>query len=127
MIYGIGVDLVRVSRIATALSRFGERFAQRILSDAELQAWRRTPRRADFVAKHFAAKEAWVKALGTGFRGGLSWREIEILNDSLGKPYIVCDGRAREMLVERGIGSSHLSLSDEDPFAIAFVILLLHP
>ena len=127
MIYGIGVDLVRVPRIATALARFGERFAQRILSDAELQACRQTQRRADFVAKHFAAKEAWVKALGTGFRGGLSWREIEVLNDSLGKPYIVCVGRAREMLLERGIGSSYLSLSDEEPFAIAFVVLLLGP
>ncbi len=125
MIYGIGVDLVRVPRIATALLRFGERFAKRILSATELQAYLQTPRRAEFVAKRFAAKEAWVKALGTGFRGGLSWREIEIRNDSLGKPYIVCVGRAQEMLTQRGIASSYLSLSDEEPFAIAFVVLLL--
>lgn len=125
MIYGIGVDLVRVPRIAMALSRFGERFAQRILSDAELQAYTQTRRRADFLAKHFAAKEAWVKALGTGFRGGLGWHEIEILNDSWGKPYIVCTGRAQEMLLERGVGSCYLSLSDEEPFAVAFVVLLL--
>ncbi|MGF1613750.1 MAG: holo-ACP synthase [Gammaproteobacteria bacterium] len=127
MIYGIGVDMVHIPRIAAALSRFGERFAQRVLSDAELQACWQTSRTADFLAKHFAAKEAWVKALGTGFRGGLSWREIEIRNDPLGKPYLTCVGRAQEMLAERSIGESYLSLSDEGQFAIAFVVLLLRP
>ena len=124
MIYGIGVDLVRISRMAAALSRFGERFAERILSDSELQRFLQARRRADFLAKHFAAKEALAKALGTGFRDGLGWRQIEVHNDPLGKPYLVCTGRAKQMLDTQDIGASYLSLSDEGLYALACVVLL---
>lgn len=124
MIHGVGVDMVRIRRIEAALARFGERFARRILAEAELERYRRRPRRPEFLAKSFAAKEAFVKALGTGLRGGLSWREIEVRNDARGRPYLVLHGRAREMLEEHGAGESHLSLCDEDEYAVAFVTLL---
>ena len=123
MVHGIGVDLVRISRIEAALERFGERFARRILTQAELREYARRPRRADFLAKHFAAKEALVKALGTGIRMGIQWHDAEVRRDALGKPYFVCSGRVSELFSEQSVGASHLSISDEDGFAMAFVVL----
>ena len=124
MIYGIGVDIVRISRIEAALERVGDRFARQILSENELQKFAESSRQASLVAKHFAAKEAYVKALGTGIRDGLSWREIEVRHDPLGRPYLHISGRANEMQTERAVGDIHLSLSDEDEYALAFVTLL---
>ena len=124
MIYGIGVDIVRIARIEAALERFGNRFAHRVLSDNELLQFAESTRPANLVAKHFAAKEAFVKALGTGIRDGLNWREIEVRHDPLGRPYLHISGRASEMQTERAVGDSHLSLSDENEYALAFVTLL---
>lgn len=124
MIYGVGVDMVRISRVEAALARHGERFAERILTDTELRNFRRARRGADALAKYFAAKEAFVKALGTGFRMGIGWRQIEVRSDRLGRPYLVLSGRALELVDEFGAGESHLSLSDEDEYALAFVTLL---
>ena len=123
MIYGIGIDLVRIARIDAALERFGDRFAERILTARELEAYARNPRRADFLAKHFAAKEALVKALGTGVRLGIQWQDMELGRDPLGKPYLVCGGRVKEMFDERGIAASFVTLSDEEGFAVALVVL----
>jgi len=116
--------MVHVPRIHSALGRFGDRFAQRILTSAELRRYAGARRPADFLAKHFAAKEAFVKALGTGFRLGVSWRDMELRSDRLGRPYLVCDGRVGELLDEFGAGESHLSLCDEADCALAFVTLL---
>lgn len=124
MIYGIGIDLVRISRIDAAIDRHGDRFAQRILSDHELTQYAANRRRAQFVAKHFAAKEALLKALGTGLRMGIQWRHMEVRNNALGKPYLVCGGRVQELFDEHGITASFLSLSDEDEYAAAFVTLV---
>jgi len=124
MIYGIGVDLVRISRIEAALERHGSRFAERILSDHELEAYGATRRKANFTAKHFAAKEALLKALGTGLRMGIHWGHMEVRNDTLGKPYLVCRERVQDLFDERGISASFLSLSDEDEYAAAFVTLV---
>lgn len=124
MIYGIGIDLVRISRIEAALERHGRRFAERILSRRELEEFSGNPRQAAFLAKHFAAKEALLKALGTGLRMGIEWRHMEVCNDTLGKPFLVCSGRVQELFDERGIGASFLSLSDEDEYAAAFVTLV---
>lgn len=124
MIYGIGIDLVRISRMQRAIERHGGRFAERILGEHELADYAAARDQAAFLAKHFAAKEALLKALGTGLRLGIQWRHMEVHNDSLGKPDLVCSGRVQELFAERGIGASFLSISDEDEYAAAFVTLV---
>lgn len=123
MIYGIGTDIVSIQRMADNLARYGERFVQRILAEDEMQRYRESPSQAHFLAKRFAAKEAAAKALGTGIRDGLSLRDIWVENDSLGKPLLVFSPRCEQKLQQRGIAASHLSLSDEQDYAIAFVTL----
>ncbi len=124
MIYGIGVDMVRIGRIQAALDRFGEAFAHRILAAGELEGFLRSNRRASFLAKRFAAKEAVVKAFGTGFREGIGLRHIGVVHDELGRPSLFFTDRAGDVVRERNINASHLSLCDEEGYAIAFVILL---
>lgn len=123
MIYGIGTDIVRIQRFDKNLQRYGERFASRILSDKEFEGFQASARQAHFLAKRFAAKEAAAKALGTGFRNGLSLRDISVTHDELGKPMLDFSPRGREQLKTRGIGGMHLSISDEEDNAVAFVIL----
>ena len=123
MIHGIGTDIVDVRRIADNLSRYGERFAQRILTDSELQAYQQTHHPAHFLAKRFAAKEALAKALGTGIRNGLSLHDISVENDHLGKPSLMFSTRAQQKLADSGVAVAHLSLADERHYAIAFVTL----
>ena len=123
MIFGIGTDIVRSQRMADNLGQHGERFAARILTDAEMAAFQDSARQSQFLAKRFAAKEATAKALGTGFRDGLSLRDIGVENDHLGKPELVFSERAQQTLQNQGIGAAHLSLSDESEYAIAYVVL----
>ncbi len=127
MIYGVGVDMVNVSRIRAGLERFGDRFARRILSVSEFGEFQRAGMRDRFVAKRFAVKEALVKALGTGFRDGLTLRQISVVHDALGKPGLRYSGRASELLKSNGIEDSHLSITDEDDYALAFVVLARIP
>jgi len=124
VIYGIGIDLVRISRIDAAIGRHGRRFAERILSEHELAGYAASRHKAGFTAKHFAAKEALLKALGTGLRMGIQWRHMEVRKDALGKPYFVCSGRVQELFDEHAIAASFLSISDEDEYAAAFVTLV---
>ena len=123
MIRGIGVDIVRVPRIQAGLARFGDRYARRLTTPEEYAAYRRAARPAHFLAKRFAAKEAAAKALGTGFRFGLSLRHIGVVADELGRPGLEFRARARELAAERGIRAAHLSLADEDDYAVAYVVL----
>ena len=123
MILGVGTDIVKVSRIQSSLDRYGERFARRILTAAELNAFLTEKRQAHFLAKRFAAKEAVVKALGTGFRDGIKFSDIHITHDSLGKPDLKYDGNTAQLLDKMGVYQSHISLADEHDYAIAFVIL----
>ncbi len=123
MIFGIGTDIVRIARMVDNLDRYGDRFAARILTDAETAIFLGSANQAQFLAKRFAAKEATAKALGTGFRDGLSLRDIGVENDALGKPVLAFSGRAQQMLKKQGIGNTHLSLSDESEYAIAYVLL----
>jgi holo-[acyl-carrier protein] synthase len=123
MIYGIGTDIVRVSRLAADLERFGEKFAERILTDAELAEFRGISAKANFLARRFAAKEAAAKAMGTGFANGLSLRHIGVTHDGNGKPELVFAGRALEFMREKGIRVAHVSLADELDHAVAFVAL----
>ncbi len=123
MIIGIGTDLARVARFERAMGRHGERFALRLLGEWELERYRGHALPAAFLAKRFAAKEAFVKALGTGLRRGMRWTEIQVVNDALGRPSLVLSGKAHELAKAAGVRLVHLSLSDEEALAMAFVVL----
>jgi holo-[acyl-carrier protein] synthase len=123
MIVGIGSDIARIERFKQAVKRHGPRFAQRILGPEEHAVWLQKAQPAAFLAKRFAAKEAFVKALGLGLRAGMQWGEIQVLNDGLGKPYLVVEGKAERLLSEAGVTASHITLSDEAEYAVAFVVL----
>jgi holo-[acyl-carrier protein] synthase len=124
VIAGIGVDLVKVSRVQAGLDRFGGRFPRRILTPEEMLEYPATRRPARFIAKRFAAKEALVKALGTGFRFGVGPRDIGVGHDTLGQPFLLYSPAAQRLLDTRGVVESHLSLADEEDLAVAFVTLL---
>jgi len=124
MIFGIGTDLVHIPRIQTLLDKHGDKIASRILSNTEFEAFVQAKNQAGFLAKRFAAKEAAAKALGTGFRDGLSLRHIEVSNNDHGKPELKFLERGRELLAELNIGRSMISLSDEQDYAVAFVTLM---
>ena len=124
MIFGIGTDLVRISRIQQGLDRYGERFARRILAGEELTDFQRTLHPARFLARRFAAKEAVVKAYGTGFTRGMTFQDIVVSHDAAGKPLLLLSGRALELQYEMGIGEKFISISDELEYAVAFVTLL---
>lgn len=124
MIFGIGTDIVSIERIREALSRHGERFAERVLSVSEQEAFSSCASPEHFLAKRFAAKEAAAKAFGTGFTNGLAMRDIIVVNDQNGKPGLQFQGRAERLGEELGIGRTYLSLSDERDHAIAFVTFL---
>ncbi len=124
MIVGIGTDIVRIARVEAALERHGKRFAQRLLSAEEWLEYGDDKRPARFLAKRFAAKEAAVKALGTGFREGVKLGDITVIHDRRGKPGLNFAGRTADVARELGVGERHLSLADELEYAVAFVTLL---
>ena len=121
MIAGVGVDLVDIARIEKIYSRYGEKFASRVLSPRELLESEGKP--LSYLAGRFAAREACVKALGVGFRGGIDCQSMEILNDPGGKPAIKLLAKAREAAERLGAKRVHLSISHERNFAVAMVIL----
>lgn len=123
MIFGIGTDIVRVARMQQDIERFGDKFAERILTDAEMAEYRETTLRAHFLAKRFAAKEAAVKAFGTGFSRGIQLRQIAVTHDVHGKPMLEFSGTARDYVQAQGISVVHISLADEQDHAVAFVTL----
>lgn len=123
MIYGIGTDIVYVGRIRDDLSRFGDRFAERILTKNELLEFHQNANKANFLARRFAAKEAAVKAMGTGFSNGVQLHHIEVTHDDHGKPMLMFHGRARDFLQEKCVTVAHISLADEQDNAVAFVTL----
>lgn len=124
MIIGIGTDLVHIPRMQNLLDKHGDKIAARILSEREFVEFKLQLKPAAFLAKRFAAKEAAAKALGTGFRDGLSLRHIEVRNDSLGKPELSFTTAGQTVLEDRQIGRSLLSLSDDHEYASAYVILM---
>lgn len=121
-IYGIGTDIVEVARIQRSLSR-GQQLARRILTAVELDEMQGDASPDHFLAKRFAAKEACAKALGLGIAEGLSFQHMEVGHDQWGKPIWQFSGRAAELLTERGISASHLSISDEKHYVVATTIL----
>lgn len=123
MIHGIGTDIVEVSRIEDSLARFGEAFAERILTQQEWSSFTQSQTKARFLAKRFAAKEAFAKALGTGLRAPATFQNIGITHDDLGKPVLDLAPELQAYLDARGISGQHLSISDEKALAAAFVVL----
>ena len=127
MILGIGTDLVDSRRIANSLDRFGARFETRIFTDKEIETARNRPDQAVFYAKRFAVKESVYKALSAAGVAGLGWREAETLNASNGAPKLHLSGACKtalERLTPEGYKASiHISLSDELPYAQAFVVI----
>jgi holo-[acyl-carrier protein] synthase len=123
VIHGIGSDIVEYARIESMWTRHGLRFARRILSERELPECRTHPNPARLVAKRFAAKEAFAKAVGSGLRDPVSLRRISITHDGLGKPVLQFDEVLRTHLAQLGITGHHLSISDERNMIVAFVVL----
>jgi holo-[acyl-carrier protein] synthase len=123
VIFGVGTDVVEIERIRKALDRWGERFAERILSPSELTRFRNHRQPVAYLAKRFAAKEAFTKALGTGIRAPANWHGVWVANLSSGKPELQFSEPLRKLLSQRGISRSHVSLTDERGIASATVIL----
>ena len=127
MIIGIGSDLSDIRRIENSLGRFGERFTHRVFTEIERTRSERKPDRAASYAKRFAAKEACAKALGTGMRRGVFWRDMGVVNLRTGQPTMALTGGAGERLAAiTPVGHRaviHLSLTDDHPYAQAFVII----
>jgi len=127
MIYGIGTDICKIPRIEAALERHGERFAKKILGPQELEKFRaRSAKNAvrgiRFLATRFAAKEAFSKAIGLGLRMPMTWPAAQMLNHPGGKPMIVCSGVLAEFM-EKNRLSAQVTISDEEEYAVAFVIV----
>jgi holo-[acyl-carrier protein] synthase len=123
VIIGIGTDVCSVERIRVALERHGDRFAKHILAEAEWAAFKRNKKPANFLARRFAAKEAFSKAMGTGLVSPVRWPNIAIGHDALGKPQIDAAPALAAFMLAKAITRSHVSISDERDVAIAFVVL----
>ena len=124
MIYGIGTDVLKVERVEQTYARFGEHFARRLLLDDEYQLFTASKRPVRFLAMRFAAKEAIVKALGTGFSNGIWIRDVGMLPNKLGQPQVVFSDRGHALCDQLGVGEGHLTLSDEAGLVIAVAVLM---
>jgi holo-[acyl-carrier protein] synthase len=132
MIIGIGSDLCNIERIQNSLDRFGERFTNRVFTDVEQRKAEGRPfTRAGTYAKRFAAKEAFSKAVGTGFKRGVFMKDIGVVNKASGEPTLALTGGAKrrldEMTPEGHAAEVHLTMTDDHPFAQAFVIITIRP
>jgi holo-[acyl-carrier protein] synthase len=124
MIFGIGVDVLEAKRIDETLERFGTRFVQHLLMPAEQVQLAKTQRPARFLAMRFAAKEAIVKAMGTGFAHGLWIRDVGVVQNSWGKPEVVFSERGERVRKGLGIGEGHVTLTDEAGLVVAVAVLM---
>lgn len=127
MIYGIGTDICDIRRIKAALDRSGERFALKVLSDAEFKVWKarsaRWPERGvRYLATRFSAKEAFSKAIGLGMRIPMTWRLCEISKAASGKPEIVLHGGLKDWFAEKGL-TAHITVTDETDYAASFCVV----
>lgn len=127
MIYGIGTDICDIRRIRASVERHGERFAQKVLTEAELQVWRarsaRWPDRGiQYLATRFSAKEAFSKAVGLGMRMPMTWRNCEIGNLPSGQPTIVLYGAMKTWFEAKGL-RAHITMSDESEYAASFCVV----
>jgi len=131
MIVGIGTDLCDITRIADSLERFGDRFVQRLFTETERRRSEELASRAASYAKRFAAKEACAKALGTGIRDGVAWRDMGVVNLPSGKPTMALTGgaaaRLAALIPPGHVAVIHLAITDEHPMAQAFVVIEATP
>lgn len=119
-VFGIGIDLVKVDRIRGALERYGDRFRQRVFADSEIEFCEELAGKYLSYAGRFAAKEAFSKALGTGLRGAIGWKEIEVQDNERSRPTIKVTGRAQQYLGTRKV---HLSITHLPEYAAAVVVI----
>ena len=124
MIFGIGVDVLEAARIKRTLERFGSRFIEHLLMPEEQAQLERTQRRDRFIAMRFAAKEAIVKAMGTGFAHGMWIRDVGVVQNAWGKPEVVFSARGEQMRRALGVGDAHVTLTDEAGLIVAVAVLL---
>jgi len=123
MIKGIGTDLIKIERLAKSLDRHGERFAKRILTEQEFNSFQLSSRKANFLSKRFAVKEAVSKALGTGIALGVSWQDIELSHLESGQPIVNLYAGAKRQADKLNVVNVHISLSDEAGLVSAFAVL----
>ncbi len=123
MIIGIGIDIIDIPRVKKIAEEFGEDFVSKIFADNEIAYCKAKKTPEINLAARFAAKEAFLKALGTGLRGGIDWKDIQIVNDDLGNPFICLEGNAKKLAAKRGIVTTHLSISHTSEYATAMVVL----
>jgi holo-[acyl-carrier protein] synthase len=123
VIYGVGTDVVEIARIEAALKRYGERFARRVLCPPELARFQGHRLPANFLAKRFAAKEAFTKAMGTGIKAPANWHGVWVRNLASGQPVLEFSDTLQRYLKTKGVTTAHVSLSDERGVAFATVIL----
>ena len=124
MIYGVGTDLVELSRVQETYDRFGDHFVRRLLMDEERALFEKNQWPVRFLAMRFAAKEATVKAMGTGFAHGIWIRDVGIVNNSRGRPEIIWSDRGRRVCDDLGIGEGHVSLTDDAGLILAFAVVM---
>jgi holo-[acyl-carrier protein] synthase len=124
VIFGIGTDVVKVERVESAWKRFGDSFARHVLMDEEYRSFTENKRPVRFIAMRFAAKEAIVKALGTGFANGIWVRDVGVMPNGLGQPQIVYSARGRGVCERLGVGEGFLSLTDEAGIVFAVAVLM---
>ncbi|MEJ0040598.1 MAG: holo-ACP synthase [Gammaproteobacteria bacterium] len=124
MIYGIGVDVLEAARIKKSLERFGDHFIDRLLMPAERAQLAHTKRPERFIAMRFAAKEAIVKAMGTGFAHGVWIRDVGVVQNAWGKPEVVYSERGEAVRRGLGVGEGHVTLTDEAGLIVAVAVLL---
>ncbi|MCM2327848.1 MAG: holo-ACP synthase [Lysobacter sp.] len=120
---GVGTDVVEIGRVALALDRWGDKFVERILTPEERVRYAGTRQKASHLAKRFAAKEAFSKAIGTGIRSPFRWHSVSVGRDGRGKPGLLPSPDMARHLAEIGVRASHLSLTDDAGLAMAFVVL----
>jgi len=123
MIYGIGIDVIEPQRVARLMDKYGERFARRVLTSLEWPAYQKTARPVLFIANRFAAKEAFSKAMGTGFRYPVTLQCISVVQNKVGKPGLTFHPNLERLVKDRGIVSHHVTISDESSLACACVVL----
>lgn len=123
MIFGIGTDILRIDRIEATYARFGQHFVDRLLMPDEQQMFTNTKHPVRFLAMRFAAKEAIVKAMGTGFANGMWLRDSGVMPNRLGRPEIIFSERGQRKCTDLGVAGGHLTLSDEAGFVIAIAVL----
>lgn len=123
MIFGVGTDVVELSRIKATYARFGEHFVRRLLMPQELDLFENSKQPVRFLAMRFAGKEATAKAMGTGFAHGIWLRDIGITNNKWGRPLVIFSERGQGVCERLGVGNGHVSLTDDAGLVVAFAVV----